>query len=77
MPVFLELEVDEGLEVGRDELVNHEDDGKDDQGHHGEGEPGESDAVAALPAVREPVYEHAEGEDEEDGPMLPGDARHD
>lgn len=50
-----ELEVDEGLEVGGDELVErqgHEDDG---QRHEPQRHGGEPEAVAALQALWQPV----------------------
>jgi len=63
----LELEVDELLEVGGHELVDHEDDEGDGDGHEREGHGGEADAVAAFEGVGEPVDYHADEEDDEDG----------
>lgn len=71
-----ELKVDEGLEVGRDELIDHEDGGHDSQDHEPEGRAGEPEAVAALEAGGEPMDGHAEGEEEEGCPIVAHDVGH-
>ena len=60
---FLELEIDEGLEVGGDELVEDDGHGDAEGGHKPEGHGGEPEAVAALEARGEPVDNHADNED--------------
>ena len=55
----LELEVDEGLEVGGDELAEEEYDEGYHHGHPEEGEAGEGEAIAAFEALREPVDNHS------------------
>ena len=65
-----ELEVDKGLEVGGDELENHEDGGDDHEGHEPQGHAGEGEAVAALEAFGQPVDHHAGEEDKEGGAIV-------
>lgn len=60
-----ELEVDERLEVGGDELADDEDGEDADEGHQREGHRGEPDAVAALEVLGEPMDDHSEDEDED------------
>ena len=72
----LELEVDERLEVGSDELIEDEDGGHDDQDHEPERYAGEPEAVAALEADREPMDNHAEGEKKEGSPIVTHDVGH-
>ena len=66
MPYHSELEVDERLQISRDELVEDEDGRDHDEAHQPEREHGEVDAVPAFPTVGEPVDDHAENEHDED-----------
>ena len=72
----LELEVDEGLQVGRDKLVDHEDGDDRQQSEEPEGQAGEDEAVAALEAHGEPVDDHAYEEEEEGHPVVTYDFGH-
>jgi len=54
----LELEVDERLEFGGDELVYYKNTGDHDESHSPDGKKGEVDAVPLFPLLREPVNEH-------------------
>ena len=65
-----ELEIDEGLEVGCDELIddNYSDDHH--QQHEGQGEVGKPEAIAAFEAVGEPVDNHSNDEDDEGGGIV-------
>lgn len=69
----LELEVDERLEVGGDELVEHEDGGHDDNAHKPNRHQGEIDAVPALEMFRQPVDDHAHHEEGEHRPVVAQD----
>ena len=71
-----ELEVDEGLQVGSDELEEHEDCADDGQHHQPQGYAGEPQAVAALEALGQPVDNHAEDEEQEGGPVVAHDVGH-
>jgi hypothetical protein len=42
------LEIDEGLQVGSDELVNHKDDQEADNNHQWQGHIGKPDAITTL-----------------------------
>ena len=65
-----ELEIDERLEVGGDELVEGHGQGYAEEAHEPQGHGGEPEAVAAFEARREPVDKHAGGEEEEDGGIV-------
>mgnify|MGYP007092332659 FL=1 len=60
-----ELEVDERLEVGCDELADDEDGEDAGEDHQRERHRGEPDAVAALEVLGEPMDDHSEDEDED------------
>ncbi len=51
----LKLEVNERLQIRRDELVEHKDGHDHDETHEPKREHGEVDAVPAFPTVRKPV----------------------
>ena len=61
-----ELEVDERLEVGGDELADDEYGEDAGENHQRERHRGEPDAVAALEVLGEPVDDHSDDEDEDD-----------
>lgn len=65
-----ELEVDERLEVGGDELADDEDGEGAGEDHQREGHRGEPDAVAALEVLGKPVDEHTDDEDHDDSEVL-------
>lgn len=65
-----ELEVDERLEVGGDELADDEDGEGAGEDHQRERHRGEPDAVAALEVLGKPVDEHTDDEDHDDSEML-------
>ena len=66
----LELEIDEGLEVGGDELVEHENGDHHDDADDPHGQQGEVYPVPAFPAVGQPVDDHAEDEQDEDATVV-------
>lgn len=68
--ILSELEVDERLEVGGDELADDEDGEDADEDHQREWHRGEPDAVAALEVLGEPVDDHTDDEDEDHAEML-------
>ena len=72
-----ELEIDEGLEAGGDELVEEEDRQDTDEGHDGQGKHCEAQAVAAFETGREPVDKHSEGHEQKDLPIGGADVRDD
>ena len=72
-----ELEIDEGLEAGGDELVEEEDRQDADEGHEGQGKHCEAQAVAAFETGREPVDKHSEGHEQKDLPIGGADVRDD
>ena len=64
--MWLELEVDERLHFGRNELIGHKDrcyGGQDNQRQRHAGKP---DAVSAFPVCGKPMHNHSEKEKEED-----------
>lgn len=65
-----ELEVDERLEVGGDELADDEDGEDAGEDHQREGHRGEPEAVAALEVLGEPVDDHTDDEDQNHAEML-------
>ena len=66
----LELEVDERLEVGGDELADHEDGEDAGEDHQRQRHAREPDAVAALETLRQPMYQHSGGEHQQNPDML-------
>ena len=72
-----ELEIDEGLEAGGDELVEEEDRQDADEGHEGQGKHCEAQTVAAFETGREPVDKHSEGHEQKDLPIGGADVRDD
>ena len=66
---ILELEVDEGLEVGGDELVEDEDQEHEADSHDPQGQLREPQAVTAFEARRQQVHDHAHHEEEEGHPI--------
>lgn len=75
----LELEINERLQVGGDELVEHEDRHHHDEADEPDGQQREIDPVPALPALRQPVDDHAQPEQREHDPIISqnvGDGRH-
>ena len=69
--ILSELEVDEGLQVGRYKLVNHENDEHGEQGDDGHRQHGKVDAVPTLEAVGQPVDNHAHHDEEEHVAVFP------
>ena len=71
-PIFseLKLEIDEGLEVGCDELVDDKDDGHCHQRHSPQGQHGKTEPIAAFETFRKPVDDHAYGKDKKDIPIV-------
>ena len=61
----LELEIDECLQVGGDELVDDEHDGDTDQHHHGQGHLGEPNAITPLELLWQPVNNHSQHDEDE------------
>ena len=61
----LELEVDEGLDVGGDELVDEEDCDDYDDSQHPQGHLCKPKAIASFEALGEPVDDHSDEEGEE------------
>ncbi len=59
-----ELEVDERLEVGGDELADDEDGEDAGEDHQWERHRGEPDAVAALEVIGEPMDDHSDDKDQ-------------
>ena len=73
--VRLKLEIDEGLEVGGDELVGHKHCRHSHHGHQPHGHGGEPETVAPFEAVGQPVDDHADNEDDEDRRVVVEDGR--
>lgn len=73
----LELEIDEGLEVGGDELVEHEDGDHHDDADDPYGQQGEVHPVPAFPAVGQPVDDHAKDKEDEDSAVVVQDVGND
>ena len=61
----LKLEIDKGLEVCSDELVDDKHNGDSAKNHQPQGHGGEPETVAAFETVGEPMYNHAKEEDDE------------
>lgn len=76
MPYSSELEVDEGLHLGRHELIDDEDGTDADKAHEGKGKAGEGEAIPALGAGGQPMDDHAEDEEEEDIAIAHADIPH-
>ena len=64
------MEINEGLQVGRDELVERHHDKHDDDAHEPQRGLGKPDAIAPFEAGGQPVYGHAEGEEQEWPPVV-------
>ena len=71
-----ELEIDKGLQVGGDELINDEDGEHHGEEHDRQRHGGEPQAVAAFETVGQPVDDHADEEDDEDGCVVGKDVGH-
>ena len=68
---ILKLEIDKRLQVGGDELVNHEDDDDAHQNHHGDGHLGEPETIAPLELLRQPMNHHADHDEDEHIAIVP------
>lgn len=66
----LKLEIDEGLEVGGDKLVENHGQEHHEGCHEPKGHPGEPETVAALETCGKPVYNHADSEEDEHGGVV-------
>jgi hypothetical protein len=64
------LEIDEGLQVGCDELVEAEYACHHDKEHQPEGHLGKPEAIAAFETLGEPVDEHTDDKDNYDSAVL-------
>lgn len=69
------MEVDEGLKVGGDELIDDKDAEDDHEEHEGYGHLREPEAVAAFEALGQPVDDHAHEEGDEDDGIVVEDVR--
>ncbi len=68
-----ELEINERLQVGGDELVDDEHHGDAYQYHHSDGHFGEPNTVAALKVLRQPVNDHTYQDEDEHVAVVPND----
>ena len=64
------MEIDERLQVGGHELIDHKDHQHHDDTHQPERHQGEVDTVPAFPALRQPVDYHTQHKQEIDVPIV-------
>ena len=72
----LELEVDEALEVGRDELADYKDGYGASQNHQSQRHFGKPDAITPLEIIGQPMDQHSDDENDYYAPMLPSHLWH-
>ena len=68
--MLLELEIDEGLQVSSDKLIDEEDDRCGDECDSPEGEHSEVDTIPSFELIGQPVNGHAEREEQEGSCIL-------
>lgn len=75
----LELEINERLQIGRDELVEHKDRHHHDEPDEPDGQHCKIDSIPTFPTVGQPMDDHTDDKEREHGPIVEqdiGDGRH-
>ena len=67
----LELEVDKSLQIGCDELINHEHGGHNHSYHGRHGHKGKGQAITTFEVGRQPVNNHTDEDEYEYGAVFP------